>query len=55
MQENRVYMVRRLRTPAEVIDAAVKESRFGERVLYGLSALFALVGVGLAPDFETNG
>ena len=32
--------------PSEVIDAAIRENRAGEYILYGLSVLFALVGVG---------
>ncbi|MGB9454735.1 MAG: hypothetical protein WCB12_01745 [Bryobacteraceae bacterium] len=38
--------VKRVRMPSEVIDAAIRENRAGEYVLYGLSVLFALVGVG---------
>jgi hypothetical protein len=32
--------------PSEVIDAAIRENRVGEYILYGLSVLFGIVGVG---------
>lgn len=35
----------RSRTPREIIDKAIEENRFGERLLYGLAAGFATVGL----------
>jgi hypothetical protein len=35
----------RARTPREVIDQAIEENRFGERVLYFLACAFAIIGV----------
>ena len=34
-----------VRTPRQVIDQAVKENRFGERLLYGMACAFAAVGL----------
>lgn len=35
----------RSRTPREVIDQAIEENRFGERVLYLLACVFGIIGV----------
>jgi len=37
----------RLRTPGEVIDKAIQENRVGERILYGLACVFAILGVSI--------
>ena len=34
-----------VRTPRQVIDQAVAENRFGERLLYGMACAFAAVGL----------
>jgi hypothetical protein len=35
----------RARTPREVIDQAIAENRFGERLLYGMAVAFAAIGL----------